>query len=203
MEFVHIPLILTLLRLIISPLFLPILLVYLLPYNLLWLNSILGLFFVLLSLTDFFDGYLARKYNQETVLGRVLDPIADKFLTVSALVALLAAGKIYFYWVIILIGRELFVMGLRHVALEHNFTIPVAKLGKLKTVTQMACITMFIVNPYQQLGGHALRWNGAEMALLFIAIVLSLFSAQQYYDEFMKLFRKDISSPIVTQADYD
>ncbi len=195
MRALSLPIRLTLIRLIFSPLVLPILFVYLLPYNSLMINGCLAVLFALLSVTDFFDGYLARKYNQESTLGRVLDPLADKFLTYSALIALLAAGKIYFYWVIILIGREFFVMGLRHVALEHDFTVSVSKLSKLKTATQMVCITMIIVNPFQSLGVNALYWNGVEMGLLLITIVLSLISAEQYYDDFMKRFTQFMDDP--------
>ena len=184
---------LTLFGLIVSPLVLPLLLVHLLPYNSLLINSCLAVLFVLLGLTDFFDGYFARKYNQESTLGRVLDPLADKFLTYSALIALLAAGKIYFYWVIILIGRELFVMGLRHIALEHEFSIFVSKLSKLKTATLMACITMIIINPFQSMGVHALYWNGIEMGLLLITLLLSILSAEQYYDDCMKRFALYVS----------
>jgi CDP-diacylglycerol--glycerol-3-phosphate 3-phosphatidyltransferase len=95
---------LTLIRLIFSPLFLPLVLVYFLPYNNQIINGILALVFVLLSLTDFFDGYLARKYNQETALGRALDPLADKFLFFSTLIALVTIQKVFFlfsdhfYW---------------------------------------------------------------------------------------------------------
>ena len=126
---INLPTILTLIRLILSPLVLPVILVYLLPLNIFWVNGVLAVIFMLLSITDFFDGYLARKYNQETVLGKVLDPLADKFLTYSALIGLLAAHKIYFYWVVILIGRELFILGLRHVALEHRLEVSVSILG--------------------------------------------------------------------------
>lgn len=186
---------LTLIRLIFSPLVLPLLLVYLLPYNSLLINSCLATLFALLALTDFFDGYYARKYNQESTLGRVLDPLADKFLTYSALIALLAAGKIYFYWVIVLIGRELFVMGLRHIALEHEFSISVSKLSKLKTAILMICIAMIIVNPFQKMGVNALYWNATEMGLLLVTLVLSLLSAEQYYDDCMKRFRIHMGSP--------
>ncbi len=188
MRSLSIPIRLTLIRLIVSPLLLPVLFVYLLPYHSFLVNGCLALLFALLSVTDFFDGYLARKYNQETVIGRVLDPLADKFLIYCTLIALLAAGKIFFYWVIILIGRELFVMGLRHVALEHELSIPVSKLSKLKTAVQMICLTTIILNPYQPLGVEALYWNGTEMGLLLITVVLSLISAGQYYDEFMTQF---------------
>src|SRR5690606_3086491 len=131
------PLFLTLIRLILSPIILPFLFVYLLPLNYVLINIFLAIVFILFSLTDFFDGYIARKYHQESSLGRLLDPIADKFLIFSVLISLLAAGKIFFYWVIILIGREIFIMGLRQLALEYAITIPVSWAGKVKTAIQM------------------------------------------------------------------
>jgi len=181
--------VLTLVRLVVSPLMLPVLLVYLLPFNSLLINGALAFLFVLFSLTDFFDGYFARKYRQETVLGKVLDPIADKFLVYSVLISLLAVNKIFFYWVIILIGRELFVMGLRTIALEHNITLPVLYFAKMKTAAQMILITYLIINPYQGLGFKAFSWNACEYVLLALTIGLSLFSAYQYYTLYMEQFK--------------
>ncbi len=207
MEFINTPTLLTLLRLVFSPLVLPILLVYVLPYNSVWLNILLGVVFIFLCLTDFFDGYLARKYNQETMAGRILDPLADKFLTYSALIGLLAAGKIYFYWVIILIGREFFVMGIRHIALEHNFSVQVSKLSKIKTAVQMMMITVIIINPYQQLGGLEIRWNGIEFGLIIVTTILSLITAQQYYDSFFVQLKEKIKTekvvPEIKSGDVD
>jgi CDP-diacylglycerol--glycerol-3-phosphate 3-phosphatidyltransferase len=186
---INLPTLLTLIRLIVSPLVLPLLLVYLLPLNFTWLNALLALLFLGMSITDFFDGYLARRYQQETRLGKLLDPLADKFLTYSALIALLAVGKIYFYWVILLIGREFFVMGLRNVALEYNFSIQVSDFAKLKTALLMFCIAFIIFNPYQDLSFKEWRWNGAEVLLLAITILFSLSSAQRYYTEFLRCYR--------------
>lgn len=198
MESINTPTLLTLLRLIFSPLILPVLLVYLLPYNLMWLNILLGILFILLSITDFFDGYLARKYNQETMVGRVLDPLADKFLSYSALIGLLVANKIFFYWVIILIGRDFFVMGMRHVALEHHFSVAVSKLSKLKTAVQLITITVIIINPYQQFGFLGHQWNQIEFWLLIITLLFSLMTAQQYYDAFIKQLQEKTKAPIMT-----
>lgn len=177
----------------VSPLVLPLLLVYLLPFNIYWINGVLGFLFIAFSLTDFFDGYLARKLNQETHLGKVLDPIADKFLVYSTLIALLAAHKIYFYWVIILIGREIFLMGVRQVALEHNFSVSVSFLGKIKTAIQMSYLTCAILNPYQA-EGYSFSvpgaWNVIEAVLLSVTVFLSVFSAQQYFKIFLARFRE-------------
>ncbi len=172
----------------------PLLLVYLLPFNYVWLNILLGLVFAAFSLTDFFDGYLARKYRQETALGTILDPLADKFLTFSTLIALVVAHKIFFLWVVILIGREFFMMGLRQVALENSFSIKVSILGKIKTTLLMSCLTLIIVNPYQAAGirfhGVGL-WNLIEHILLLSTIALSVFSAYRYYQVFMTQFKMD------------
>lgn len=186
----NVPNFLTIIRLVGSPLFLPLLIVYLLPYNFFWLNCVIAALFSLFALTDFFDGYLARRFNQETAFGRVLDPIADKFLLYATLVALLAAHKIFFYWVILFIGREFFMMGLRHIALENNFSVPVSLFGKIKTAFQMIMICVIILNPYQELGlAGALGWNGTELLLILVALALSLGSAKQYYHVFMRAWK--------------
>lgn len=177
------PLTLTLIRLIVSPLLLPLGLVYLLPYNNILINNALALLFVLLGLTDFFDGYLARKYNQETNLGKTLDPLADKFHFFSALIALVAVKKIFFFWAIIFIGREFFIMGLRILALEQGFDIPVSWLGKCKTFFQMAYITCLIGNYSQTLGGGFVV---LEKFLLISSLLVSLVSAYKYFTVFRK-----------------
>ncbi len=183
----NIPIYLTLIRLCGSPIILPLLLVYLLPFNVLWINSCLVILFVLFGLTDFFDGYLARKLGQVTPIGALLDPVADKFLLYSTLIALLAAGKIYFYWVVLLIGREFFMMGLRQLALEHHFSVPVAYLGKVKTMIQMVCLGFIMMNPYQSDGLYnAPGWNGTELGLLLLASGFSLWSAKKYCDLFVR-----------------
>lgn len=193
MQINNIPITLTLIRLVVSPIVLPPLLIYILPYNNIFLNSILSLLFVALSLTDFFDGYLARKYGAETALGTVLDPIADKFLVFSALIALLVVKKIFFFWVVLLIGREFFMMGLRQIALEYNFTIRVSAMGKLKTMLQMTFITLAIFNPYQAVGlglQMPALWNTIELILLMLTLGTSLLSAWKYYQLFIQELQK-------------
>ncbi len=184
-EFALAPNVLTLVRLVGSPLILPILFVYLLPLNIFFLNIVLALLFLVLSSTDFLDGYIARKYDQVTSLGRMLDPIADKFLLYAALVALLAAGKLSFYWVIILMGREFFVMGLRQIALEHQCNISVSFWAKVKTLLQIVSLTVVIVNPYYA-GSffQAPRWFAIEWGLLFATTVLSAVTAWWYAKDF-------------------
>ncbi len=194
---INVPTTLTLFRLIFSPIFLPILIVYLLPLNVFLINVALAITFFLFSLTDFLDGYLARYLNQNTLIGRVLDPIADKFLIYATLIALLAAQKIFFVWVIIFIGREFFVMGLRLLALEHRFTLRVVWFSKLKTLIQMAYLTMVIVNPYRDISTtiSASLFNQIEKGLLATALFLSIWTAYRYYINFVRTLKLHQEQP--------
>lgn len=189
---ISLAMLLTYIRLIGSPIILPFFLVYLLPYNIFWINCCLAFLFFLFGLTDFFDGYLARKYNQVTAIGALLDHVADKFLLYSTLIALVTAHKLYFIWAIIWIGREFFIMTLRQIALENNFTITVSSYGKLKTISQMTCLTFIILNPYHAYNFSALYWNGAELLLLLVSSALSVGSAYNYYSVFIKQFNKTV-----------
>jgi cardiolipin synthase len=175
-----IPNILTLIRLVFSPLVLPLLIVLFLPTNLIWIHAALAALFIFFALTDFFDGFLARYWNQTSTIGRVLDPIADKFLTCSTLIALLAIHRVHVLWVLLLVGRELWVMGLREAALEQKFAVPVSWLGKLKTIAQMSYLAVVIANPHWQRSLLGSYLNVYEVALLVVTLTLSLGSAWQY-----------------------
>lgn len=180
-KYLTLPTIFTLIRLIASPLVLPMLLVYLLPYDRMAINLGLTLLFMLLSFTDFLDGYLARKYHLTSKLGGSLDHIADKFLTYCAFIALVTIGKIYFFWVILFIGRDFFVMGLRHIALENSFNLPVDYIGKTKTALQMILIAWLIARPITLPSDYTHSMYGFEISLLTITILLTLLSGYHYY----------------------
>lgn len=174
-------------RLIISPLVLPLLLAYLLPQNIFFINGLLALLFVLLSLTEFFDAFLARQFNIVTRLGKQLDPIADRFLTYCTFVALVVANKIFFYWVILFFARDFFVMGLRAIAREKNFEIPVSFWERMKRFGLMAYLAFVILNPYQS-QSFTQGWNLIEFALLCVALLFALLSAKNYFDAFKKQY---------------
>jgi CDP-diacylglycerol--glycerol-3-phosphate 3-phosphatidyltransferase len=195
-KLINLPNVLTLVRLVVSPVMLPVLLVYLLPLNIFWINCLLAGLFALFSITDFLDGYLARRYDQVSAFGRFLDPIADKFLVFSTLVALLAVNKIFFVWVIVLIGREFFVLGLRQMALEHNLSIHVSWLGKVKTLFQDLYLVVLIANPAHTPSRFGLSvfvsdlykaptWTLLEDFLMVCALLLAIISAKQYYNAFL------------------
>lgn len=179
----NLPNVLTITRLIGGSLILPFLIFYLASYQIDWVRYGLAFLFALFSMTDFFDGYLARKYGLETPLGRALDPIADKFLVSSALIALLAIHKIYFIWVIILIGREIAMLSLRQFAALHNIHVNVSYLGKLKACLQMFLIIVLIARPMNSYG-YLGAWSLLENILFVWTLYFTLFSFYKYLFSF-------------------
>jgi CDP-diacylglycerol--glycerol-3-phosphate 3-phosphatidyltransferase len=177
---------LTISRLIFSPIILPFLLVYLLPFNSLALNGVLAVLFLLITLVDFFDSYRTRTYTQVTWFGKILDPIADKTLFYAVLIALVAAQKLYFYCAVILIGREFFVLMLRNLACQKGHDLHVSMLAKLKMLITMAALSVIILTPYHGVPFFdAPVWHIAEWGLLASSIILSLYTAYQYHKAFV------------------
>lgn len=137
-----------------------------------------GLFFVIASLTDLLDGYLARKRGEVTVLGKLLDPVADKMLIVSALIMLVDFKQVSAVVVIIIITREVFVTGLRAIASSMGIIIPAARLGKYKLIIQIVAISFLVFNysisliPFLDVMGRVLLWG---------SLVLAVVSGAQYF----------------------
>ena len=103
------------------------------------------LIFLCASITDYFDGYLARKRQQVTTLGILLDPVADKLLTSSVFISLVELKWVPAWMVVIIVGREFAVSGLRSIASSQGFTIEASDLGKVKMVMQVVAITLIIL----------------------------------------------------------
>lgn len=137
--------------------------------------------FLAAALTDLLDGYLARRRKQVTTLGRMLDPIADKLLVSSALVSLVQLQIAPAWMVVIIIGREFAVSGLRSIAAHEGFSIDVSPLGKGKMVAQVAAVAGLILG--HELGGWVERLGRILMwAVVFFALV----SMAQYFREFWR-----------------
>lgn len=132
--------------------------------------------FTFASITDFFDGYIARRRNIVTVLGSFLDPIADKFLTVSSLIMLQSLGRIHAFIVIVLVLREMYMTSLRLLAMNEGVAVPVSSIGKWKTAIQMVGIPCLMVNETWQ----QIPFPLIGSSLIYIACILSLWSATQY-----------------------
>jgi len=109
---------------------------------------IAGIIFILASLTDFLDGYIARSRNMITRFGKFMDPLADKLLTMAAFVAFVELQLMPAWIVILIIARELAISVFRAIAAADGIVLAAGKLGKYKTATQMLCIILYCFNNY-------------------------------------------------------
>ena len=142
-------------------------------------SAFMGIAFLLVSLTDLVDGYIARVHNQESRIGKLLDPLADKLLVMTALVMLIGVGRIPGWGlplVVAILGREIMVTGLRGLAGSQGVVIAASSLGKWKTGFQLAAITALLIHwPFLGLPAHDLG-----LALLVIATALTVVSGWLY-----------------------
>jgi CDP-diacylglycerol---glycerol-3-phosphate 3-phosphatidyltransferase len=142
-----------------------------------------ALIFAVASVTDWLDGYLARRRQQITIVGQLLDPIADKLLITAALVSLVQLDLAPAWMVAVIIGRELAVTGLRGVAQTRGLTMPASGLGKLKMVSQVVAVLLLMLAP--ELGGELGRLAVLlGHSALWVVLALALWSAVEYYQTF-------------------
>ena len=141
---------------------------------------IAGLLFIVSSVSDYFDGYLARTLNQSSKLGTLLDPIADKLLIASVIVVLVDTGvisNIHVVPAIIILLREIAISGLREFLAKLNADMPVSKLAKYKTTFQMVSLSILIISLGFEL--NDLLWN-IGLITLWIAAIITLLSGYNY-----------------------
>jgi CDP-diacylglycerol--glycerol-3-phosphate 3-phosphatidyltransferase len=139
-----------------------------------WLDFFAGFIFVMASATDFFDGYIAREFDQKTTLGAILDPLADKMLTLAAFLGLMMMHRASPWAIYLILTRELFITGLRVSAIDKGIDISASWMGKVKTVSQMIAIGFLLM-----------EWPYAT-ALLWFATLLTLYSGYEYIRDFFK-----------------
>lgn len=108
-------------------------------------NLLVLIFFIIASVTDYLDGHLARKNNQVTDFGKLMDPLADKILVVATLIVLLEWGRMYGWAIILIVAREFLVTGIRQLGVAKGKVIAASYFGKAKTVTQMVTIIFLLV----------------------------------------------------------
>lgn len=142
-----------------------------------------GAIFILAALTDTLDGYMARSRGEITVLGQILDPLADKLLVSAALISLVSLGSLSAWVAVIIIGREFAVTGLRMAAAVRHIVIPASGWGKTKTVFQIMAITFLIIQPSIPLINVAIVWAllVLEWTLIVVALALTVFSGLDYF----------------------
>jgi CDP-diacylglycerol--glycerol-3-phosphate 3-phosphatidyltransferase len=152
--------------------------------------------FIIASITDAIDGYLARKRGQITTLGMLLDPLADKMMVTAAFITLVQfnPGMVPAWIAVLVIGREFLVSGLRTIAVSEGFTIDASDLGKLKMVVQIVSVVAAILDhrwPVLYLGWFILDIHLIARMAIWFMVVISLVSASDYFAAFWsKIDRK-------------
>ena len=154
------------------------------------MRALVAVIFIIASLTDWLDGYWARKYHAESNMGRFMDPIADKVLVLAALVVLLQLHRIDPFSLTIILTRDLFIGGLRSVAAADQVIIAAKPAGKIKTALQMVAIPCMLID---------FRWGNFTTLRfgqigIWISVVLSLWSGAQYTLGYYRLSKK-VESP--------
>ncbi len=145
----------------------------------------LGIFWVAAA-TDLLDGYLARRWKQVTTIGTLLDPIADKLLVSAALIALVQEKIVPAWLVVLLIGREFAVSGLRSIAASEGFTISASELGKTKTLSQVVAISLLMISLR-----HPGMLRYADFSL-YVVVLFSMWSAVAYFAKFWRMVDENI-----------
>ena len=177
----NLPNLLTWFRILLIPLFVAVLY---LPSN--WLtqhqaNTTAMWIFIFAALTDWLDGYLARRLNQTSAFGAFLDPVADKLMVAAALVVLVELNRVSAIVALIIIGREITISALREwmASVGRSKSVAVSMIGKIKTLTQMTAIPFLLYNDRMGLG---LNWDahGIGTILIWVAAVLTLWSMIYY-----------------------
>lgn len=140
-----------------------------------WINYLAALIFTIASITDFFDGYIARSWNQKTILGEILDPLADKMLTLAAFLGLMMMGRVNEILVYFILVREFFITGLRVMIVADGLKIAANMSGKIKTTFQMLAIGFLLMD-----------WWGKDI-LFYLCFLFTIYSGAIYVIEYAKV----------------
>lgn len=142
--------------------------------------------FVVASITDYFDGVIARKYNLITNFGKLMDPLADKMLVIAAIILLAETKEINFICLLLVVLREISISSIRLVALEQNIVVVASLLGKYKTATQMISVTMILFKIYNI---HKIMFY-ITYGIFYISIVFVVWSFIDYVVKNKQVFNE-------------
>ncbi|MCW8859625.1 MAG: CDP-diacylglycerol--glycerol-3-phosphate 3-phosphatidyltransferase [Deltaproteobacteria bacterium] len=190
-QLLNLPNILTLSRIAAVPLVV-ILLLFESRQNCLWAAVI----FTAAAMTDWLDGYLARKWGVVTVLGKFLDPLADKLIVMAALIMLIPLDRVPAWAVFVILARELIVSGIRSIASTEGIVIAASDLGKYKTIFQMVAIVGLLLHyRYHWFFGIEFDFlypslHNAGLFIFYISLFLTVWSGADYFLKFFKVFAK-------------
>lgn len=149
-------------------------------------HFVAGLIFIFASLTDWVDGYIARKYNLITNMGKFLDPLADKLLVSAAFILLVALDLAPAWIVILIISREFAVTGLRLVAAGEGIVLAASNMGKLKTVSQILAVILLMLHNFP----FSYTTIPVDMIVLYIAFILTTWSGIEYFAKNMHAMKE-------------
>lgn len=145
-------------------------------------SLVIATLFVIAALTDLLDGYLARKYEIVTVMGKYLDPIADKLIVNTAMILMIPIGRISAWIVAVIIIRDFVVDGIRAIASSEGVVIQASNLGKQKTLCQIFAVTALMIHyPFLGVDAHVIG-----TVILYLALVLSVYSGVDYFINFYR-----------------
>jgi CDP-diacylglycerol--glycerol-3-phosphate 3-phosphatidyltransferase len=145
--------------------------------------------FIIASATDKLDGHIARKYNQVTNLGKLLDPLADKLLIAAALILMVSQQMVYTWIAVAIIGREMIITGIRMVAASQKIALQADQFGKIKMVSQVVAIAAVLLNnlPFRFFTNIAV-----DQILMYIALLLTIYSGYNYIKNNYRLLKLDL-----------
>jgi len=150
-----------------------------------WMGFFTWLVFAIAACTDWVDGYVARLYKSETVLGQLMDPLADKVLVTTTLVMLIPLGRVPAWLVLIILCREIIITGLRGIAASSGIVVAASSLGKIKSIIQYIGIGTLIF-PLDLLPLPFLHRLG--LAILYVSLVLTIWSGLDYFYKLKQIF---------------
>ncbi len=152
--------------------------------------------FTLAAITDWLDGYLARKWGIVTILGKFLDPLADKLIVMAALIMLIPLDRVPAWAVFVILARELIVSGIRSIASSEGIVIAASDLGKYKTIFQMVAIVGLLLH-YRYYWFFGVQFDflypslhNAGIFIFYISLFLTIWSGIDYFVKFFKTFAK-------------
>ncbi len=186
--FLTLPTLLTWARIVAIPLIVGI---YYLPWPMAEMNLLASILFVVVALTDWADGWLARRLNQTSAFGAFLDPVADKFLVCASLLILLELERVTTPIALIIIGREIAISALREwmAQIGASRSVAVHMLGKLKTAAQMSAIVLLLYDGDLFMGIHTRQWG---TWLIYIACALTIWSMAYYLQKSLPAIRAKV-----------
>ncbi|MGZ3745648.1 MAG: CDP-diacylglycerol--glycerol-3-phosphate 3-phosphatidyltransferase [Pseudobdellovibrionaceae bacterium] len=152
-------------------------------FNTFWGNVTAAALFILASITDYYDGYFARKYNAVSNMGKFMDPVADKILVSSILVMMAYFQKVDPWMVVVILSRDNFISGVRAAASADGLVIAAKSAGKWKTALQMGAIPGLLIG---EIPGYLPHLDKLAYGILWISVLLSISSGIEYYLAYLR-----------------